>query len=101
MASCESGVGKIVNGEGVLSFYWALMYQGVPRLVYSLWRINDKATAQLMTYFYQYYLEGQCSYAEALRKAKIAMIQDTNPDKAYFLPYNWSSIQLMSPNLGY
>ena len=101
LASCESGVGKIVNGEGVLSFYWALMYQGVPQLIYSLWRINDKATAQLMTYFYQYYLEEQCSYAIALQKAKLAMIQDSMPENGYSLPYNWSGIQIMSPSLGY
>jgi Tfp pilus assembly protein PilF len=53
LSACESGLGRAVGGEGHLGFAQPLFARGARSLVLSLWRVDDKATALLMTRFYQ------------------------------------------------
>lgn len=85
LSSCESGLGRLVRGEGLLGLNRAFLYAGVPNVVYSLWKVNDRATADLMTSFYRALLEGK-PYADALRAAKLDMLR--NPATAS--PNFWS-----------
>ena len=91
LSSCKSGLGEYVAGEGVLTFTRGLLYGGVQNILYSLWNVNDKATADLMVYFYQNHLEKQMSYAESLRAAKLALLQDSH--RAF--PYWWAAFTLL------
>src|SRR5262249_59628515 len=53
LSACESGLGRYAEGEGYLGFAQALFVKGAKSLVLSQWRVDDKATALLMTRFYQ------------------------------------------------
>ena len=53
LGACETGTGKQVKGEGLIALTRGFMYAGAERLVASLWRVDDQATAVLMTSFYE------------------------------------------------
>ncbi len=69
LSSCEGGLGKIIGGEGPMAITRGFMYAGVPNLLYSIYKVGDKHTAELMPYFYKYVLEGK-KYSESLNLAK-------------------------------
>lgn len=70
LSACETGVGRLAQGEGAMSLGRAFMYAGVPSLVISLWPVNDGATASLMHSFYLK-IDQNLPPAQALRTAKI------------------------------
>jgi hypothetical protein len=76
LSACESGLGRYAEGEGYLGFAQALFVKGARSLVLSQWKVDDRATALLMTRFYQNLLgrraglSGPLPKAEALDEAK-------------------------------
>ena len=90
LSSCESGVGKLVKGEGMLGLNRSFVYAGSPNIVFSLWQVNDEKSSELMVEFYQQVLEGK-SYAAALRQSKLGLLQK----KESALPVYWSAFVLM------
>jgi CHAT domain-containing protein/tetratricopeptide (TPR) repeat protein len=76
LSACQSGLGKHEYGEGYVGFAQALFVAGGRSLVLSLWKVDDNATALLMTRFYQNLLgrrpglEKPLPKAEALREAR-------------------------------
>jgi CHAT domain-containing protein len=58
LSACESGIGKALPGEGVMSIARAFAYSGCPSQVMSLWKVDDRATAELMTGFYKHLSSG-------------------------------------------
>ncbi len=66
------------------------MYAGVPSVVASLWRVEDKATAELMKRFYQKMLKENLRPADALRRAQISMISDKQTQNPFF----WAAFTL-------
>jgi CHAT domain-containing protein len=68
------------------------MYAGTPRVVVSLWEVNDAATADLMQAFYAQ-MSRQKNFATSLRAAKIAMLRSDVP--AYRHPYFWAPFVLV------
>ena len=92
LSACQTGLGKLVKGEGIVGLTRAFMYAGTPRVAVSLWEVNDLATAEFMQRFYQHIKAGQLT-ADALRAAKLAMIHsDTS---AYRHPYFWAPFVLV------
>jgi CHAT domain-containing protein len=95
LSACETGYGKLAEGEGVLSLARSFMYAGAPALVVSLWQVNDASTGMIMQKFYQHLKAGE-DKASALRKAKvdfIAAAKESNPMAAH--PAFWAAfIQL-------
>ena len=90
LSACETGLGKISKGEGIIGLTRALIYAGSNNLVVSLWRVGDASTSLLMTDFYRSMLQGN-SYAEALTNAKKGMINS----KEYSSPYYWAPFVLI------
>jgi len=90
LSACETGIGKLEKGEGVISLTRGFLYNQMPNIVFSLWKINDKNACDLMTGFYSNILQGK-SYASALRQAKLNMIN--NKETAY--PANWAAFSLI------
>jgi len=88
LSACETGLGKIVDGEGVISMTRSFLYAGARNIVFSLWKVGDKSTEKLMVHFYANILKGY-SYSEALRQAKIKLIRDD-----YSYPLNWAGFTL-------
>ena len=71
LSACQTALGKEVKGEGLVGLTRGFMYAGVPRVIASLWRIDDRASAELMKRFYQLMLGKGMAPAAALRAAQI------------------------------
>jgi len=93
LSSCETGLGKIQKGEGIIGLTRALLYAGAKNIIVSLWEVADKSTSDLMVDFYKNSLsgKGQLSYSEALRNAKLKMISEGK----YSDPFFWSPFILI------
>lgn len=92
LSACETGLGKIASGEGLLGLSRAFFYAGAENLVVSLWKVQDRATADLMVSFYQEHLNGKSErFATPLRQAKLNMIRSGE----FSHPYYWSAFVLI------
>ncbi|HVR99777.1 MAG TPA: CHAT domain-containing protein, partial [Thermoanaerobaculia bacterium] len=90
LSGCETALGKQVRGEGLVGLTQGFLYAGARQVIASLWRIEDRATAELMSRFYRGLLVENQSPAAALRQAQLA-IRD---DKRWRSPYYWSGFVL-------
>ena len=90
LSACQTGLGKEVKGEGLIGLTRGFMYAGAARVVVSLWSVNDKATADLMTIFYRQMLKENQRPAAALRAAQIEMWKQ----KQWQAPYYWAAFVL-------
>ncbi|MEP7338426.1 MAG: CHAT domain-containing tetratricopeptide repeat protein [Acidobacteriota bacterium] len=87
LSACQTALGKEFKGEGMIGLTRGFMYAGAPRVVASLWQVDDRATAEMMKRFYRQMLaEGQRP-AAALRAAQVSMWQD----KRWQAPHNWAA----------
>jgi CHAT domain-containing protein len=90
LSGCQTALGQEVSGEGLIGLTRGFMYAGAPRVVASLWNVNDQATANLMKLFYQRMMKDGYRPAAALRAAQIAMWK-TEPNA---VPYRWGAFIL-------
>jgi CHAT domain-containing protein/Tfp pilus assembly protein PilF len=91
LSACQTGLGKEVKGEGLIGLTRGFMYAGSPRVVATLWKVDDKATAEMMKHFYQGLLgERRLSPAAALREAQIALWRQ----KRWHDPIYWAAFVL-------
>ncbi len=90
LSACQTGLGKDVKGEGLVGLTRGFMYAGAARVVVSLWNVNDKAPAELMTKFYERMLKRGERPAAALRAAQVEMWKQ----KQWRSPYYWGAFVL-------
>lgn len=90
LSACETGIGTLRKGEGVLSLARGFSYAGVKNLIVSLWKVNDKSTENLMTNFYKNYKKTG-SKSEALHISKLNYLEDTSIPALKKSPYYWAS----------
>ena len=90
LSACETALGKDIRGEGLVGLTRGFMYAGVPRIVASLWNVDDAATAELMGMFYKAMLTEGKRPADALRTAQVHMWK-TNQ---WSSPYYWAAFTL-------
>src|SRR5690606_25015072 len=86
LSACNTGMGKLESGEGLMILSRALTYAGVRSSVYSLWEVPDEETAEIMLLFYEY-LKSGLSKVEALAQAKRDFLVN-NPIKSH--PFFWA-----------
>jgi CHAT domain-containing protein len=91
LSACESGLGKVKRGEGVIGLSRAFMYAGASTVGVTLWSVADKPTAELMTDFYQRLLGPTPSPSGAMREAQLGMISG----KKYSAPFYWAPFVLV------
>lgn len=84
LSGCRTGLGKEIPGEGLRSVTQGFMYAGASRVVFSLWAVDDRVTAELMVRFYRKMLINGLTPAEALRDAQIEMWKDSRWKSPYF-----------------
>jgi tetratricopeptide (TPR) repeat protein len=85
LSACQTGQGKLYNAEGVSGLARAFLYAGSRAVLCSLWRVDDEATAGLMTDIYAG-LKAQKPAADALREAQLRMIAD-GQSPLYWAPF--------------
>lgn len=90
LSGCQTALGKQIRGEGPIGLARAFMYAGVPRVVASLWPVDDLATAELMKRFYRGMLVNRLAPAAALRRAQ----QELAADRRWASPYFWAPFVL-------
>lgn len=73
LSSCESGIGQLVKGEGMVALNRGFLYSGAANIIFSLWKIEDQPTSRLMISLYRHILDNQ-SLAHALQQAKKSLI---------------------------
>jgi CHAT domain-containing protein/Tfp pilus assembly protein PilF len=91
LSACQTGLGKEIKGEGLIGLTRGFMYAGAPRIVASLWKVDDRATSELMKRFYQGMLGSErLSAAGALRQAQLSIWKQ----KHWREPYYWAAFVL-------
>ncbi len=90
LSACQTALGKEMTGEGLVGLTRGFIYAGVPRVIASLWRIDDRATAEFMASFYQAMLARNQRPAAALRTAQLAM----RKIQGWESPYYWAAFTL-------
>jgi CHAT domain-containing protein len=73
LSACRTALGREVRGEGLMGIVRGFMYAGAPRVIASLWNVDDRATAALMKEFYRGLLVRRRPPAAALREAQLAV----------------------------
>jgi CHAT domain-containing protein len=90
LSACQTALGKEIKGEGLIGLTRGFMYAGAPRVVASYWRIDDRATADMMKRFYTAMLKEGLRPAAALRAAQVSMSQD----KRWQSPHYWAAFTI-------
>ena len=76
LSACETGLGNVAGGEGLLGLQRAFQVAGARSVVASLWQVSDDATRALMERFYDNLWQKDLSRLEALREAQLWMLKE-------------------------
>ncbi len=88
LSACETGIGKLRRGEGIISLSRAFAYAGAKSIVTTLWKVNDESTKDLMLSFYRHLRKMPA--AEALWETRRAFLSKRKGKAAH--PYYWAGI---------
>lgn len=91
LSACETGYGRLVKGEGMMSLSRAFAYAGCPDVITSLWQADDAATAIITKSFYRYYFNGD-DPPLSLQKAKKDYLEDPAIDNRKKTPFYWAHL---------
>lgn len=89
LSSCDSALGKDLESEGIIGLPRGFLYAGARSVIASLWKVNDEATATLMSSLYARIQRGE-GPGSALRGAQLEMVNDQQWSK----PYYWAAFVL-------
>lgn len=87
LSACDTGLGKEIKGEGLMSLNNAFLQAGAKSVVSSLWRVDDTVTKILMTDFYSGMASENLTSSQALRQAQIKLRKDPR----FSSPFYWAS----------
>ncbi len=96
LSACETGLGRLQRGEGLISLARGFAYAGAKSIVPSLWSVNDQATASIMTEFYRQLADGQTK-SSALQQAQFQYLNEQN-DEHLAHPYYWAAFTIIGDN---
>lgn len=92
LTACETGRGRIYQGEGMISLAHSFLYAGCASVVMSMWKIDEKTSAGIITEFYKLLSNG-ASKSSALRLAKLYYLDHSREKLAN--PYYWAGFGLI------
>lgn len=92
LTACETGSGRMYDSEGVRSLAHGFAYAGCPSLVMSLWKIDERSSAEIIDRFYKRLADGRARN-HALREAKLAYLNSAVDEQT--LPYYWAGLVLV------
>jgi CHAT domain-containing protein len=84
LSACETGLGRQVKGEGIVGLTRGFLHAGASRVLVSLWKVDDRASARLMGRVYEGIFRAKLSPAAALRKAQLSFQQDPAMNDPFF-----------------
>lgn len=90
LSACQTALGKDVKGEGLIGLTRGFMYAGSKRIVASLWKVDDAATAELMKHFYKAMTQEKLPPSESLRFAQLQL----SKQKRWQSPYYWAAFTI-------
>jgi CHAT domain-containing protein len=90
LSACKTARGGEIEGEGLIGLTRGFLYAGAPRVVATLWEVDDRTTALVMKHFYEGMLMRGERPAAALRRAQaeVARTQGWDP------PFYWAAFTL-------
>ena len=92
LSACETGLGREREGEGLLGLTQAFLHAGAGAVVVSLWKVEDRSTADLMIAFHRSLTSGKVDRVEALRRARLSLIDSAD---GYAHPHYWAPFVLV------
>ncbi|MEI6683531.1 MAG: CHAT domain-containing tetratricopeptide repeat protein [Bacteroidota bacterium] len=95
LSACNTGFGKIEDGEGIMSLSSGFMYSGVPSVISTLWSVNDRSTASIMKDFY-HHLAGKEEKPLALQNAQLDYLNSADNLTAH--PFFWAGFMAIGNN---
>jgi CHAT domain-containing protein/lipopolysaccharide biosynthesis regulator YciM len=91
LSACQTGLGNLVRGEGMIGLTRAFLYAGARHVAVSLWDVADLTAPEFMQAFYQHLRKGEQPGA-ALRAAKLEMLRSGSAVRTH--PYFWAPFVL-------
>jgi len=91
LSACQSGLGKLVQGEGLVGLTRPFLYAGARSVLVSLWSVADQSTAKLMQQFYKNLVTLKQEKPEALRQAQLSFMKDNR----FAHPFYWAPFVLI------
>ena len=95
LSACETGIGTLAPGEGIMSLGRAFKYAGCPNVTMSLWNADDQSTNRIMQRFFAHLHQG-IGKDDALRKAKLEYLGQAQSAQAH--PYYWAAFVQVGSN---
>lgn len=89
ISACQTADGKLIEGEGPLSFSRAFLLAGARTVIGTQWAVDDKATSELMKLFYEQLLTRHLPPVKALRQAQLQMLKNAT----YQSPEHWAAFE--------
>lgn len=89
LSACETGKGELTNSEGVYGLRKAFADAGAQNVIMSLWKVDDKATQEFMTRFYEIWLNEKTTIRDAFNKTQLEIMMK------YPQPYYWGAFILV------
>ena len=89
LSSCNTGTGKLVTGEGILSLARGFLFAGSQSVVMSMWAVEDKSSSAVIKSFYKNMRSGQTK-SSALRDARLKFLRTADQERSH--PYYWSAL---------
>lgn len=91
LSACETGIGKLRKGEGIVSLARAFAYAGASSIFTTLWKVSDESTKELSIRFYRHLKAGK-SKDEALRQAKLDYLKKSKGKGEASHPFFWAGM---------
>lgn len=90
LSACETGIGQLKYGEGAMSLARGFQYAGAKNMLFSLWKISDLSTSQIIGYFYKNYNKNNSAYVSN-NQSKLDYLQNESITNIKKSPYYWSA----------
>lgn len=90
LSACDTGLGELKSGEGVLGLRRAFQVAGVRTVIMSLWSVEDRAARQWMLALYRGRLQRRLDTADAVREASLSVLRDRRANGQTTHPFYWA-----------